>query len=160
MSKERATKARVVTTIKWYVGRGYSNDEIRAALANKYNYLRAIDREKWLRHVRDARAAAGGVQRSGNSRVLDPTSLPSLSDNPSGVRVTVSFEFRKPRTTKMLSISKEFDFVGSLTKGDLLNQIRSKILDDLFRQYRNRVRGRDSLENNLSNLSVFLIEGI
>lgn len=158
MAKERANQTRLLSGIKWYLSRGWTRDRVVSQILKRFSYVNTAQMNRLIDHVQSTRQAAGGIKRSGASRIIDSGTLPSLENRPTVVRATVKFTFKSPLKRTPLSIELPFDLPSGLNKTQFFDQLRNLIVNDMMIKYSNRAR-RD-VENRIDNIDLIMVEGV
>ncbi len=159
MAKLALTNKQAKTSISWYISHGFNYADTLLRLKDRFRNVGAIDTDSLYKHYKSTHTRAAQFANYRTSYIVNATSFPSLSTDPSKVRVTVNYDFDNPSINRRVKRNAVLDINTGYTKQELLKVIRQRILDDLNEQYEFR-KGLSEAGRRTRGISIVQIEGV
>jgi len=140
------------------MNRGYSNTEIKRKIAAKGRRPLASTLNSVLSYWRDARQAAGILNRASETRLLSSMNIPTATGKPDCFRVGVTFDLDFNDDLPGRRGGFLMDITGVKTRHELEVEIHKRLLNWLSDFYDIRIRNLQGKRSPISNITIGTVE--
>lgn len=144
--------------VLWLVNHGYNDNDIRDKVLNRFSSVNKSQVNRTISYWRQARKGANDLNNRGDN--YNPERLRNLpgNDNKNVFRFRVKLQFKNTKTDEWEERGYVIDQVTGLTKGEYLQNIKNKILDELFANYNTNNQTRGMFGRKIKDIQIDLIE--
>jgi hypothetical protein len=150
----------IANYVTWLLDRGFGQGETRQRVRQRFgaNSSRVVQPE--IDYYARQTQAAARYRRSAAATPIRILRVPHRGADFSFYRYHVKFTFRNPRTGQTETRGYKVDLESEKTKGQTQREIRSKIIEDILRDYHARIARGESFSQRVGPITVTRIEGI